>query len=366
RLESNGIGPSGQPAANPAGPLRVLTVSPGSPGQKVGLRPGDLIVGLDRKPPQSPGFTAAFQRLRPLQAGTIPAASLPPVGLTVRRSGRPEPFETSLELTEYHTESVFGVRRKVDGSWDYMLDPAARIGYVRLGGIRNWSAVEFRDALFSLRSSGVRGLLLDLRWCPGGMLDEAIVIVRLFLPDELPRSKPVFWQCDKAGGRIPTSKPLVGQLLEGSVTDLPVLVLINSETSGGGELIAAALQDHGRAVVAGQRTVGKASIQKELEMRDRGPEPRIPFKVTMSTFLRANGKNLQRFADSRWSDDWGVRPDDGRELPLTPEAGRRFKEWWTLQILRPPTDTEALPLDDPENDPQRLAAVHMLQEMMNQ
>jgi carboxyl-terminal processing protease len=143
-----------------------------------------------------------------------------------------------------------------------------------------------------------------------------------------------------------------------SVTDLPIVALVNGETSGGGELIAAALQDHGRAVVAGQRTVGKGSVQKPL---DRSP---VQFKLTTGTFLRPSGKNLQRYPDSKPTDDWGVRPDVGREIPLTPAAGRRLKDWWTQFTLRPAGSTEALPLDDPDNDPQRQAAVQMVRDLL--
>jgi carboxyl-terminal processing protease len=354
--DPNGTAPSGQPP-RATGPLRVQSVNPGSPAQRAGLRPDDLVIRLDGNPPESAAFATAFERLRPVPSGTS-ATSGTKVRLTVRRAGRAVPFDVDLEPAEYHTESVYGVRRKLDGVWDYMLDPESRIGYVRLGGIRNQSADEIRDALSSLGLSGVRGLVLDLRWCPGGMLDEAIVIARLLLPRRLPPSMPVYFRCDRSGDPTPTVAPEVRQLLPESFTDFPIVVLVNGETSGGGELIAAALQDHGRAVVAGQRTVGKASIQS------RPPKLDIPFKVTMYTFLRPSRKPLQRFPDSTLADDWGVRPDEGRELPLTPEAGRRLKEWWVVQTLRPPGDVEALPLDDPENDPQRLAAVHMLREMI--
>ena len=242
-----------------------------------------------------------------------------------------------------------------------------RIGYIRLGGIRNQvghklvdgelffygSDKEMSDALHSLTASNVRGLILDLRWCPGGVLDMAAAIARQFLPKALPRKMPVYWQRDRSGFQ----KPATAELTDRPFSDVPIVVLVNGETSGGGELIAAALQDHGRAVIAGQRTVGKASIQNQ-------PFGELGFKLTMFTFLRPSGKNLQRFPDSRPSDDWGVRPDAGRELPLTAEAGRQLKEWWILQTLRPPDTKEALPLDDPANDPQRLAAMQMLQSLI--
>jgi carboxyl-terminal processing protease len=344
---------------HPAGPLRVARVQPGSPAQRAGIRPGDMIVRINDEPPESPRFAALVQRLRPVPIGTPNAES--PQRLTIVRPGRTDPIRVPVALSDYQVETVFGARRKSDGAWDYMLDPVQRIGYVRLDGIRNHvghlpdgesygSDRELSDALHSLRASNVRGLILDLRWCPGGMLNEARNIARLFLPEQLPRTMPLYWQRDRDGRQIavpggPVNEPFLG---------VPMVVLVNGETSGGGELIAAALQDHGRVVVAGQRTVGKATIQTPE------PVPGIQFKLTTGTFLRPNGKNLQRFPDSRPADDWGVRPDQGRELPLTAEAGRRLKQWWTLQTLRPPETTEALPLDDPENDPQRLAAVQMV------
>ena len=85
----------------------------------------------------------------------------------------------------------------------------------------------------------------------------------------------------------------------------------------------------------------------------------------MHTFLRPSGKNLQRFPDSKSVRRLGRPPGRGPRIAADrrrPAAGSR--NWWTLQTLRPPGDTEALPLDDPENDPQRLAAVQMLREML--
>jgi C-terminal peptidase prc len=347
----------------PPGPLRIQSIQTGSPAQRAGLRPGDLVTRINGHPPESAEFLASFQQLRPLQPGTSGDRSDSAVKLTVLRSGRPDPLTTTVGISVYRPESVFGARRKIDGSWDYLFDPKERIGYVRIGGIRRGyremfpedkslygTHREFRDALQSLDGSEARGLVLDLRWCPGGYLREATTIAMLLLK---PDQNPIARQQDRSGNR--ESVPF--EPLDHPSPSYPIVVLVNGETSGGGELIAAALQDYGRAVIAGQRTVGKASVQES----DQLP---VPFRLTTRTFLRPTGKNLQRFPDSKWSDDWGVRPDDGRELPLTAEAGRRLKDWYTTQTLRPNGDAEALPLDDPENDPQRQAAVQMLRELI--
>jgi hypothetical protein len=146
-------------------------------------------------------------------------------------------------------------------------------------------------------------------------------------------------------------------------TTYPVLVLINSETAGGAELIAAALQDNGRAVVAGQRSLGKGSIQSPIQLPGLSG---LQFKLTGGTFTRPNGKNLQRYPESTTSDDWGVRPDPGRLLPMTPDLVRDLREQTILYTLRPGDGREALPLDDPEYDTQRQAALRMLREMVKE
>src|SRR5262249_15180218 len=151
-----------------------------------------------------------------------------------------------------------------------------------------------------LQADGLRGLILDLRWCPGGALDESVSVADLLLGD-----------CT-----IATTQWRNARLQEfisqkaGSFLDFPVVVLVNGETSGGAELIAAALQDNKRAVVAGQRTVGKGSIQMLLDLP---LEKNWDVKLTTGTFLRPSGKNINRFADSKPGDDWGVRPEANLE-----------------------------------------------------
>ncbi len=332
----------------PAGPVRITGVQPGSPAQKSGVRPGDLIVSVNGRTPESAGFATTFQRLLPPRAGVpVDFATLTtPVQLRLLRPGRPEPFEVTITPAAYRPESVFGARRKPDGRWDFLIDPEAGLGYVRIGLIQRHTPQELADALRSLRASGLRGLVLDLRWCPGGLLRQAATIARqLLAPDQI----PIATQRDR-NGRV---SPVEFSPVETDATDFPILVLVNGETSGGGELIAAALQDHGRAVIAGQRTVGKSSVQEPM-LENYG----IPLKITTSTLLRPGQRGVTRSEAA--ADSWIVRPDPGREIPGSAELSRQLKEWWTDYILRPAGNQDALPLDDPENDPQRQAALQML------
>jgi C-terminal processing protease CtpA/Prc len=181
-------------------------------------------------------------------------------------------------------------------------------------------------------------------------LSESSTIARLLLgPDQMPIAR----QRDRSGQVIPVEV----EPSEIDATDFPVVVLINSETSGGGELVAAALQDYKRALIAGQKSVGKSSVQRSLERVG------IPFKVTTGVLIRPRNKDPQ--AAEIPADDWPVCPDPGRELPATAELNRQLKTWYTLHALRPAGSVEALPLDDPDNDPQRQAAVQMLKKGMN-
>jgi carboxyl-terminal processing protease len=148
-----------------------------------------------------------------------------------------------------------------------------------------------------------------------------------------------------------------GGLVKYKAGDFPVLLLVNGETIGGGELIAAALKDNGRAVLTGTRTFGKATIQWPLALSGI---PGYSFKLTGGTYTRPNGKSLQRFPDSKPDDDWGLRPDPGYEIPMSAELARMLKESYLLYALRPGGSREALDLDDPLADPQRVRALKMI------
>src|SRR6185369_1816367 len=117
---------------------------------------------------------------------------------------------------------------------------------------------QVQAALRELEAGGCAGMILDLRWCPGGFLTQARAIAHCFLAEESVLARAKYRHRKDA---IDEADEPVEHFL-----DLPILVLINGETSGGGELIAAALQDNRRAAIAGDRTIGKATVQKSLEL----------------------------------------------------------------------------------------------------
>jgi carboxyl-terminal processing protease len=331
-----------------SGRVVLRSVQAGGPAQQAGLRPGDELLRIDGKTPAEWELEQLRTRLAQTASeempGGPPAAEL---AVVVRRRGKPQ-REVTLNRRRFRPETILGVARNDDHTWDYWIDRKKRIAHVRVGPLAVGTADELRSVLEGLQGGGIRGLLLDLRWCPGGFLKEASGAAELLLGP-----------CEVATIKTRHDKEVLRSTGDGKFLDFPVIALISPSTSGGGELIACALQDHHRARIAGQRSRGKGSVQNSFFAGDVG------LKLTTGTFYRPNGKSLHRFADSRPEDDWGVRPEPDLEMRISASLARQLERWWQWQTLRPGGSTEALPLDDPEMDPQRQAALTALREMLD-
>jgi C-terminal processing protease CtpA/Prc len=333
------------------GAVLVKLVKPGGPAQRAGMRPGDEITHLDGKPVSE----MSPEQLQDLLNQTVqmgppsiapvqdmPEAA-PPLRLRYRREGAASSTTVTLDRACFRAETVLGVTRNPNNGWNYWVDPKERVAHLRLATLAKGTAQEMGDVLDELQRQGMRGLILDLRWCPGGFLDEAVDCARLFLGTGV-----------VASIKVRTREPVVHRNEgAGPFTDVPMVVLVNGDTTGGGELIAAALQDHGRAKVVGQRTFGKASVQTPLHLG----LPNTGMKLTSGTFERPAGKNLHRFPDSKPDDDWGVRPDAGLDFRVSADLNRQLKKWWQEVTLRPGSSRERLALDEPGADSPQQAAL---------
>lgn len=332
-------------------PWRIKRVIPGSPAQRAGVKPGDVITHLNGAEITAENVDSQFAQFAMPRQMFDPRTGQPTTQdrtITFRR-GDEKPFSASLKAGIYNPESAFGVLRITDDKWDCMLDRKAKIGYIRVGPIEMGLDARVADMMSDLAKQGCRGLILDLRWCPGGYVDPGTRIAGMFLPDGSVISKMIFTRPERSGMGGDVLAPPGG----GKYASLPLVVLVGHETTGGGELIASALRDNDRCIVIGQRTVGRATIQNFLEAGFAG----VQFRVTTGTSLRPNGKNRQRMPESQPTDDWGIRPDEGMEVPVTVDKSTELHRQADLHALRPAGNRNALPFDDPVEDPFRLAAL---------
>jgi carboxyl-terminal processing protease len=286
------------------GALSVISPIPGTPAYDAGILAGDLIVKIDGKATDSMRLSESVDMIQGDPGQKIT--------LTVLHEGSKEPVDIDIVRAEIAVQAVMGDRRKADDpkEWEFFIDKENKIGYVRLTGFSEKDAQELKDALKQMQKQGLRGLVLDLRNNPGGLLRSAVEISNLFVSD----------------GRIVTTK---GRNHKEEVYDArpadtilpadkcPMAVLVNRSSASASEIVAACLQDRDRAVIVGERSYGKGSVQNVIEMQ-QGSET-AALKLTTASYWRPSGKNIHRFPDAKESDEWGVKPNDGFEVKLSDE-----------------------------------------------
>ena len=324
------------------GDLKVLSPIYGTPAYRAGILAGDRIVEIDGKTTDGILPDEAISRMKGKE-GTQ-------VTLTIVHPGKSEQHKVTLARERIHVETVLGDRHKADDTWDFMLDPKLGIGFVRVAAFSRETANELQRALRELQSQKLRGLIVDLRFNPGGLLSSAIEVSNLFISQ----------------GRIVSTKGrntperIWDAHKEGTFEGFPMVVLVNRYSASASEIVSACLQDHKRAVIMGERTWGKGSVQNIIELDDG----RSALKLTTAAYCRPSGKNIHRFPDSKDKDEWGVHPDEGFDLRLSDyEQGALLADRRQRDVIQPghagvakPEQAAAKPDAKPAAKPQPPAA----------
>ncbi len=286
------------------GQLKVISPLLGTPAYRAGLESGDAILEVDGKSTEGIQIDEAVKQLKG-DAGTK-------VTLTIRHAGSREKETITVAREVVHVDTVLGDTRKSDDSWDFMLDHDKHIGYVRITAFGRETAGDLKKALEELQQEGLKGLIIDLRFNPGGLLSAAIDVSDLFLSS----GKIV-----STKGRNTPERTWEAQK-EGTFEGFPIVVLVNHYSASASEILSAALQDHHRAVVIGERTWGKGSVQNVIELE----EGKSALKLTTAGYHRPSGKNIHRYPDAKDSDEWGVMPDKDYEVKMNGSQTARLLE----------------------------------------
>ncbi len=288
--------------------LTVITPLNNTPAAEAGLLPGDRILAIDGESTEGMDLTDAVGRLRG-PVGTT-------VTLTVSHRDDTDEFDVTIERGIIHLESVKGYDVDPDtGVWRFLIDGEAGIGYIRLTDFKEDTPQHLDKAISALEKSGMKGLILDLRFNHGGLLTSGVQIADRFLSE----------------GTIVTVRSGQDRVVPFNAhyfrtyNRFPMTVLINDETASAAEIVAGALKDSERAVLVGSRTFGKGTVQTVYEL-ERG---KAAFKLTTAKYYTPSGISIHR---EPFSPDGGLEPDV--EVLMSAEDKSRLREVWHLRGLQ--------------------------------
>jgi carboxyl-terminal processing protease len=310
-------------------PVVVAPVFRG-PAWRAGISAGDRITAVNGQSTSGRPLREIVQRLRGPIGESVrltilpsrrPAATLDPADAAARGAAR----DATLVRELVEVESVQGDRRLADGSWEWMLEGEPGVAYVRITTFGERTAAEFTAAVEAIAAAGgLRGLVLDLRDSPGGLLEAAAAVSDMLLDGGL----IVVTRGRQGGGnRVDERRAEAGESLAG----VPVAVIVNGLSASAAEIVAACLQDAGRGTIVGSRTFGKGTVQSLLPLADG------LLKLTTSEYLRPSGMPIHRRPGAGDDEAWGVLPDAGFEVTPTAEAVARLRDWQRRRgLVSPP------------------------------
>ena len=326
------------------GTPEVVAPIDGSPAFKAGIEAGDVILKVNGENVEALRVPELIKKI----AGPVGS----PVTLTVRHTTA-DTATLTMNREEISVPTIKGYERKPDNRWDYYVCDDPKIAYVRITQFTSTTYDDLRPVLTDLLDDGMKGLILDLRFNPGGELEQAKKIINMLVP---------------AGRTIVTtrgrSRPEEKAISDGRdvLPNFPMIVLINEHSASASEIVSGSLMDNRRAVVVGERSYGKGSVQELIPLDEHGGE----LKLTVAHYYLPSGRLVHRRKDST---DWGVIPqiyvpmDAATEDKVAKERYEQelFRRPVAKSVTRPSTqEATSQPTAQPMDDTQLQAAVNTM------
>ena len=325
--------------------LTISSPLDGSPSWKAGVMADDRVIKIDGDSTEGKSIDDAIELLVG-QPNTK-------VVITVERGA--ETLDIEIIRDHIKVQAVKGFMRiDGDGAWEHLIDPQRNIGYIRLTQFTPKAALEVAHAINNAEKSSelkLNGLILDLRFNPGGLLDEAVKIADMFI---------------EKGDIVSTKGRVFEERIErahakNTITDMPLIVLVNGQSASASEVLSGALSDHNRAIVIGSRSFGKGSVQTVRALESGAGV----LKITEQYYYLPSGRLLHRRDDSTI---WGVDPTPGYYVPMTnEELGEMLVARREQEIISHNDESDMVDLSNTDsvldalNDPQLAAAVRVMQ-----
>ena len=326
------------------GSIEVVTPVDGSPAFKAGIEAGDIITKVNGTSIENQRLPDVIKRI----AG--------PLGSTVTLDVRHVTGDTatiSMKREEIVVPTCKGYSRNPDNSWDYYVCDNPKVAYVRITQFTPDTYTDLRGVLEKTLATGMKGLILDLRFNPGGRLDQAVAVLNMLLP----KGKTIV---TTKGRNRPESKEVSNG--ENILPNFPMVVLINEHSASASEIVSGCLMDNRRAVVVGERSYGKGSVQELIPLDEKGGE----LKLTVAYYYLPSGRLVHR---KKGATDWGVQPQIYVPMDAATEdkvAQERYNQEMLRRpvaksVTRPATqEASTQPSAQPMSDTQLQAAINTM------
>jgi len=255
----------------PGGGLVIISPIEGSPAFYAGLRAGDQITEIDGDKTDNMARPVAIRKIQGKPGSAVT--------LTLFRPSNGEMFKRSITRGLITVRTIRGWARNEDWEWDYIIDDAQRIAYLRISSFEAHTAEHLDNAFKQLMTHHrLRGLILDVRDNPGGLLKVVVEVANRFISDGVIVSTK---------GRHTPEQPYIAAR-DGTYPDVPLVVLVNHGSASASEILAGALKDHRRATIVGEQTFGKGSVQDVIKLEGN----RGAVKLTTAYYYLPNGERI--------------------------------------------------------------------------